>query len=104
MFIEAKLATATRVNAVVVPEDAVQPLRTVNIVWAVVGGKASRREVQLGARSEGYVEILSGVHAGEVVVVGGLERMGEGMPVMGIPHKKGAGGDTTATITKAQSK
>ncbi len=81
MFIEARLATATRANAIVVPEDAVQPLRTANIVWAVKDGKASRRVVQLGVRSQGVVEIVSGVQAGEQVVVGGLERMSEGMPV-----------------------
>jgi membrane fusion protein (multidrug efflux system) len=81
MFIEARLAVATRDGAIVVREDAVQPLRTANVVWAVVDGKASRRVVQLGSRSEGRVEILSGVAAGELVVVGGLERMGEGMPV-----------------------
>jgi membrane fusion protein, multidrug efflux system len=81
MFIEARLATATRANAVVVPEDAVQPLRTANVVWAVANGKASRRVVQLGARSQGVVEVLSGVQAGELVVVGGLERMAEGMPL-----------------------
>ena len=85
MFIEARLATSTRANAVVVPEDAVQPLRTANVVWAVKDGKASRRVVQLGARSQGVVEILSGVAAGEPVVVGGLERMAEGMPVVGRP-------------------
>lgn len=81
MFIEARLATDTRANAIVVPEDAVQPLRSANVVWAVVDGKASRRVVTLGARSAGVVEILSGVQAGETVVVGGLERMGEGMAV-----------------------
>ena len=81
MFIEARLATATRQNAVVVPEDAVQPLRTANVVWVITGGKASRRVVQLGARSQGVVEVVSGVKAGELVVVGGLERMAEGMPV-----------------------
>jgi membrane fusion protein (multidrug efflux system) len=81
MFIEARLATATRANAVVIPEDAVQPLRTSNIVWVVDKGKASRRVVQLGVRSQGFVEVLSGVSAGELVVVGGLERMGEGMPL-----------------------
>lgn len=81
MFVEARLATATRPNAVVVPEDAVQPLRTGNVAWAVVNGKASRRLVELGARAPGVVEVTSGVAAGEVVVVGGLERMGEGMPV-----------------------
>ncbi|HVE78929.1 MAG TPA: efflux RND transporter periplasmic adaptor subunit [Gemmatimonadaceae bacterium] len=88
MFIEARLATATRANAVVVPEDAVQPLRTANVVWVVADGKASRRVVQLGARAPGTVEILSGVQAGELVVVGGLERMAEGVPVA--PHPRAA--------------
>src|SRR5688572_5634496 len=86
MFIEARLATGTRQNAVVVPEDAIQPLRTANVVWAVVDGKASRREVQLGARAPGVVEIVKGVAAGEQVVVGGLERMGEGMAVAPRPR------------------
>jgi membrane fusion protein (multidrug efflux system) len=86
MFIEASLATATRSNAVVIPEDAVQPLRTTNVVWAVADGKASRRVVQLGTRSQGFVEVLSGVKAGELVVVGGLERMAEGMPLAAQPR------------------
>jgi membrane fusion protein (multidrug efflux system) len=86
MFVEARLATSTRQNAVVIPEDAVQPQRTSNIVWVVAGGKASRRVVQLGARSQGIVEVVSGVSAGELVVVGGLERMAEGMPLMGKPR------------------
>jgi multidrug efflux pump subunit AcrA (membrane-fusion protein) len=94
MFVEARLATATRSDAVVVPEDAVQPSRTANVVWAVVDGKASRRVVQLGARSQGVVEILSGVAEGEQVVVGGLERMAEGMPVA--PQPRGAAADSTA--------
>lgn len=86
MFIEARLATATRDNAIVIPEDAVQPLRTANIVWVVDKGKASRRVVQLGVRSQGFVEVRSGILAGEAVVVGGLERMGEGMPLFGKPR------------------
>ena len=96
MFIEARLATATRSNAIVVPEDAVQPLRTANVVWAVAGGKASRRVVQLGVRSQGVVEIVSGVQAGEPVVVGGLERMAEGMPVGPRPRGAKPKGDTAA--------
>jgi membrane fusion protein, multidrug efflux system len=88
MFIEARLATGTRAGAVVVPEDAIQPLRTANVVWAVVDGKAARRTVQLGARTQGVVEILTGVRPGEQVVVGGLERMQEGMAVA--PRQRGA--------------
>lgn len=87
MFIEARLAVATRADAIVVREDAVQPLRTANVVWAVVDGRASRRVVELGARSPGVVEIVSGVAAGEMVVVGGLERMAEGMPVAPRPQQ-----------------
>jgi membrane fusion protein (multidrug efflux system) len=90
MFIEARLATATRANAIVVPEDAVQPMRSANVIWAVVDGKASRRVVTLGVRSAGVVEVVSGVQAGEIVVVGGLERMGEGAPVA--PRPRGQAG------------
>jgi membrane fusion protein (multidrug efflux system) len=94
MFIEARLATDTRAGAIVVPEDAIQPMRSANVVWAVVDGKASRRVVTLGVRSAGVVEILNGVQAGETVVVGGLERMGEGLPVA--PRPRAAHPDSAA--------
>jgi membrane fusion protein (multidrug efflux system) len=96
MFIEARLATSVRQEAVVIPEDAVQPLRTANIAWVVDKGKASRRVVQLGVRSQGYVEVLSGVRAGELVVVGGLERMNEGMPLAGKPRM----GEATTAVPR----
>jgi multidrug efflux pump subunit AcrA (membrane-fusion protein) len=94
-------------NAIVVPEDAVQPLRTANVVWVIDGGKASRRVVQLGARSQGVVEVLSGVKAGELVVVGGLERMAEGMPVAAIPRAKSpsaTAGAATSSSTPSTSR
>lgn len=81
MFIEARLATETRTNAVVIPEDAVLPLQDVNVVWVAAEGKADRREVTLGVRTAGFVEVRSGVQAGELVVVGGAERLFPGAPV-----------------------
>ena len=96
MFIEARLATATRAGTIVVREDAIQPLRTANVVWAVADGKASRRVVQLGTRSHGAVEVVSGVQAGEQVVVGGLERMYEGMAVA--PRGQPAPADSEAAV------
>lgn len=81
MFIEARLATAVRPDAVVIPEDAVLSLQGSRIVWAVVNGKASRREVTLGVRTPGFVEVTSGVNAGEQVVVGGAERLAPDAPV-----------------------
>ncbi len=82
MFIEARLATDVRTGAVIVPEDAILPLQGANFVWVVVDGAASRRQVELGVRLPGFVEVRSGVEAGEQVVVGGLERLSEGAPVM----------------------
>lgn len=81
MFIESQVALAER-SAVVVPEDAIQSLRAANVVWVIVDGRASRRVVELGSRAPGVVEIVSGVLAGEVVVVGGLERLFDGMAVV----------------------
>jgi membrane fusion protein, multidrug efflux system len=81
MFIEARLATATRPSAVVIPEDAIIPLQGSNFVWVVERGKATRRQVELGVRTPGFVEAKSGVEAADQVVVGGQERLGEGAPV-----------------------
>ena len=81
MFIEAHLVTAVRPKAVVIPEDAVVPLQGSNFVWVVADAKVQRKEVTLGVRTPGFVEIASGVQAGEQVVVGGLEVLQPGMPV-----------------------
>jgi membrane fusion protein (multidrug efflux system) len=75
MFIEARLATATRPEAVVIPEDAVLSLQDSRAVWVVTDNKAVRREVTLGVRTPGFVEVTTGVSAGEQVVVGGAERL-----------------------------
>jgi len=83
MFIEARLATAVRPEAVWVPEEAVVQLDRGVFVWAVAsGGQALRRAVELGVRRPGRVEILSGLTAGEQVVIAGMERLFEGATVM----------------------
>jgi len=82
MFIEAELAVETRPQAVVVPEDAVLPLEGADYVWVAVDSTVTRRSVTLGVRRPGWVEVRSGVEGGENVVVGGLERLAEGAPVV----------------------
>jgi membrane fusion protein (multidrug efflux system) len=59
----------------------VVPAEGANAVWVVVDGKASRRQVELGVRTPGFVEVTKGVNAGEQVVVGGLELLAPGAPV-----------------------
>lgn len=95
MFIEARLATATRPAAVLVPEDAILPIQGANFVWVVREGKASRRQVGLGVRIPGFVEIRSGVDSGDQVVVGGLERLQDGMPVNATVVERGVRPDSS---------
>jgi membrane fusion protein, multidrug efflux system len=81
MFIEARLEIAVRPAATVIPEDAVSPSQGLMLVWVIENGKAARREVTLGVRTPGYVEILAGVDPGDQVVVGGAERLSTGADV-----------------------
>ncbi len=102
MFIEARLATDIRPNAVVVPEDAILPLEGSTFVWVVKDGKADRRAVTLGVRTAGWAEIHGGgVEAGDQVVVGGLERLFPGANVMAqvVQRSRGrpTGQESTAT-------
>jgi hypothetical protein len=51
-------------------------------------GKASRRQVGVGVRIPGFTEVTSGVDAGDTVVIGGQERLQDGMPVQGKPAER----------------
>jgi membrane fusion protein (multidrug efflux system) len=82
MFIEARLATNIRPNAVVVPEDALLPMQGSTFVWVIKDGKADRRQVTVGVRTSGWAEVQGGVDAGDQVVVGGAERLFPSAPVM----------------------
>jgi membrane fusion protein (multidrug efflux system) len=81
MFVEVRLETAVRPNAVVIPEEAILSLQQESFAWVIVDGRATRRVVSLGVRTPGFVEITDGVAEGEQVVVGGVEKMSEGASV-----------------------
>jgi membrane fusion protein (multidrug efflux system) len=89
MFIEARLVVDVRPEAVVVPEDAIMPVQGSDYVWAVTeDGTVTRKTVTLGVRRPGYVEIREGLEPDTQVVVGGLERLSEGMPVIPNPVER----------------
>jgi membrane fusion protein (multidrug efflux system) len=95
MFIEARLETAVRPSATVIPEDAVSPMQGSMYVWVIRDGKAERRAVVLGVRTPGYVEARQGIEPGDQVVVGGSERLVPGASVrvtVGGPDPAGARG------------
>ena len=95
MFIEAHLVTAVRPKAIVIPEDAVVPVQGSTLVWVVKDGKVAPQPVGLGVRTPGFVEVTSGVEVGTQVVVGGLELLAPGAPVMAkvVERKRPAAAD-----------
>jgi len=96
MFIEARLATSIRPNAIVIPEDALLPMQGATFVWVIKEGKADRRQVTLGVRTAGWAEVVGGgIEAGDQVVVGGLERLFPGAPVMPQVVERPRGAPTT---------
>jgi len=68
-------------KALVAPEAALAPSGETQYVYRVRDGVAERREVTIGERREGQVEILTGVVAGDQLVVSGLQRVTDGAPV-----------------------
>lgn len=80
-FVGVTLVREHRAAAPVVPEDAVIPSGGKTFVFVVEGDAASRREVTLGQRLPGLVEVRSGVKAGETIVVRGQHRLTDGMRI-----------------------
>jgi membrane fusion protein (multidrug efflux system) len=71
-------------RSLVIPEDALVPLQRRNFVWVVdpaKGGTVERREVEIGTRRPGEVEIRIGLAENELVIVRGTELVRPGSRV-----------------------
>jgi len=80
MFLNVSLANDER-GTLVIPEQALTPEAERQFVFVVADGKAQRREVRIGSRRPGSVEVLAGLKAGEQVVVEGTQKVRDGSPV-----------------------
>jgi membrane fusion protein (multidrug efflux system) len=74
MFMHVELILERR-EALVVPEEALLAAGDRVQPFVVEDGKAARRDVTIGQREYGMVEITEGLAAGEQVVVSGLQRL-----------------------------
>jgi membrane fusion protein, multidrug efflux system len=83
MFLNVSLARDER-ETLVIPEEALTPEAEKQYVFVVADGKAARREVRIGGRSPGNVEIVAGLEAGERVIVEGTQKVRNGAPVHAI--------------------
>jgi membrane fusion protein (multidrug efflux system) len=80
MFLSVALANDER-EALVIPEEALTPEAERQYVFVVSDGTAQRREVRIGGRRPGSVEIAAGLNAGDQVIVEGTQKVRDGAPV-----------------------
>ena len=81
MFMTVRVQLSSNPAALLVPEQALVPQGTRQFVYMIVDGRAARREVTLGMRMRGEVQILTGLEAGDLVVTEGTQRLRDGVPV-----------------------
>jgi membrane fusion protein (multidrug efflux system) len=81
MLLTVELVLA-RSPALVIPEQAVMPIQDRQYVYTITdAGLAHRKEISVGRRRPGIVEILGGLEQGEEVVTAGVIKINEGSKV-----------------------
>jgi membrane fusion protein (multidrug efflux system) len=88
MFARPRVVFSVREGAVVVPEEALVPLGTRQMIFKVATGadgkpSSQRIEARIGLRLPGRVEILEGLKPGDTVVTAGHARLlrGDAVPL-----------------------
>ena len=86
LFAELAIDPARRRTAIVVPRTAVLGTGAQTAVYAIEGGKAVRRAVEVAPFDDTRVEITSGLTGATTVVAGQLDRVRDGAPVDAQPR------------------
>lgn len=71
----------SRSPALVVPEEAVIPIRDKQFVFVVRDGTAQRIQIQTGRRRPGIIEVLEGLEPGQLVITQGAIKVRPGSKV-----------------------
>ncbi|VXB80783.1 Efflux transporter periplasmic adaptor subunit [Pseudomonas sp. 8BK] len=80
-FVRVSVILAERPNALVIPEEAIMPVGDKLLVNLVVAGKVEVRELKLGKRLVGKVEVLEGLQGDETLISAGWQKVRAGAPV-----------------------
>lgn len=68
MTVSVNVEVGRKAEALVLPAEAVRDVATGPWVIRVAGGRAERREVRVGLRGEGMIEVLDGLSPGDLVL------------------------------------
>ncbi len=98
-FVTMSITLERKHEAVLVPEETLVQTRKGYVVYVVEDGKARRRDVTIGLREPGTVEIRKGVEAGVLVVTHGQMRLRDGVEV-----KRAGSATQPPTTTRASTR
>jgi membrane fusion protein (multidrug efflux system) len=91
-YVRVVVTTRERLNALLVPQRAVQLLQDKNYVWIVDGtGTAQQRDVKMGPQQGSDWVVEEGLAPGDVVVVDGTQKLKSGTRVQSEPLVAPAG-------------
>jgi len=82
MFAEVSLATRISQNVVVVPMVAVVDQGSRQTIFVVENGEAISRAIQLGINDGQNIEVISGIEAGDEIIIRGQHIVGHGYSVV----------------------
>jgi membrane fusion protein (multidrug efflux system) len=85
LFAQVAVSLAVKPDALMVPEEAIWPIGQDKILYVVEEGVAKQRIVRIGERKPGQVEIVSGLAAGDEIVVAGQMKLFDGAAVRSKP-------------------
>lgn len=81
LFVRVDVSLGSKVDAIVIPEQAIWPVGQDKIVYVVVDGVARQRVVETGSRQPGTVEVIQGLESGEIIVTAGQMKLYDGANV-----------------------
>ena len=98
LFVRVRLEQAQASNAITLPQQAVTRSPQGDTVMVVgADGKVAPRPVTVGGQQRGQWVILSGLQAGEQVMVDGFQKLRPGAPVKPVPWQPGGTKPAAAT-------
>ncbi len=95
-FAEVRIVTERRTDTTLVPKTAVVTDRGDQVVYVAADSTAERRVVEVGFEDDLHAEILSGITAGEELVIKGQRTLKHGSRIKVIEGRAGAAADPAA--------
>jgi membrane fusion protein (multidrug efflux system) len=77
LFLEGEITFSDK-EFIMVPTEAVVPEMNGKLLWVARDGRAARVPIEIESRDNRHVEVVSGIHVGDTVLINGLMQLREG--------------------------